>query len=499
MEYPFQGVVDGQADSTRHRLSENSLLGETSSDGSRRPTQETVSEKDVRATDLEVGGDGSGASTGETTGAEDVADPFGSAENAQVNHVGILLVAETVSLGILSLPSAMAAVGFVPGVLLIAGMGAMATYTGYVIFQVRMRYPQVHSFSDVAQLMFGRVGREIIEVAQVLVFVFIMAAHILTFSYMMNTLSRHATCTIVFSVVGTILSFMLTLPRKLQDISYISVFSCLSIVTAVVVAMVAMGISKPGVGDNFPVVPYNLTSFPKAVLAVSNITIAYAGHVAFFGFISELQQPRDFPKALAQLQITAITLYVVVAVVIYYFAGQKVASPALGSASPIVRKIAYGIATPTIVVAGVINASVAAKNIYVRFWRGLGKKEVMSEKSFRARASYWVICASLWIVAFIIAEAVPVFNNLLGLIGALLCSWFCYGFNAMFWLWMNRNGYTKSWKKIVLTCLNVGIFCFAVSICGLGLYATSKAIHDDPSGASFSCADTRSPTEKLTG
>ncbi|KAK4986053.1 hypothetical protein LTR28_002053, partial [Elasticomyces elasticus] len=185
MEYPFQGVLDGQADSTRHRLSENSLLGETSSDGSRRPAQETVSEKDASATDLEVGSNGSGASTGETTGVEQLTTN-------------------------------------VSGVLLIAGMGAMATYTGYVIFQVRMRYPQVHSFSDVAQLMFGRVGREIIEVAQVLVFVFIMAAHILTFSYMMNTLSRHATCTIVFSVVGTILSFMLTLPRKLQDISYIS-------------------------------------------------------------------------------------------------------------------------------------------------------------------------------------------------------------------------------------------------------------------------------------
>ena len=46
-------------------------------------------------------------------------------------------------------------------------------------------------------------------------------------------------------------------------------------------------------------------------------------------------------------------MYLIVAIVTYRYAGTDVASPALGSTSPLLRKVAYGIAIPTIVIAGV--------------------------------------------------------------------------------------------------------------------------------------------------
>jgi amino acid permease len=73
-----------------------------------------------------------------------------------------------------------------------------------------------------------------------------------------------------------------------------------------------------------------------------------AGHVAFFSFISEFKNPKDFPKALFMLQICDISMYVVVGVVVYRYAGNKVSSPALGSAGKVVSKVAYGIAIPTV-------------------------------------------------------------------------------------------------------------------------------------------------------
>jgi amino acid permease len=54
-----------------------------------------------------------------------------------------VLIAETVSLGILSLPSVLATIGMVPGVILIAGLGLLATYTGYVFWQFKMEHPYV--------------------------------------------------------------------------------------------------------------------------------------------------------------------------------------------------------------------------------------------------------------------------------------------------------------------------------------------------------------------
>jgi hypothetical protein len=73
-----------------------------------------------------------------------------------------------------------------------------------------------------------------------------------------------------------------------------------------------------------------------------------AGHVAFFSFISEFKNPKDFPKALFLLQICDVSMYIVVAVVVYRYAGDKVSSPALGSAGKVVSKVAYGVAIPTV-------------------------------------------------------------------------------------------------------------------------------------------------------
>lgn len=70
--------------------------------------------------------------------------------------------------------------------------------------------------------------------------------------------------------------------------------------------------------------------------------------MAFFGFISELKEPAGYPKALYLLQGSNTTLYTVSAIVIYIYGGKDVASPALGSTGPILRKVAYGVAMPTV-------------------------------------------------------------------------------------------------------------------------------------------------------
>lgn len=58
------------------------------------------------------------------------------------------------------------------------------------------------------------------------------------------------------------------------------------------------------------------------------------GHPGYFGFIAEMKNPEDFPKSLCMQQGFEILLYTVSAAVIYRFAGEGVASPALGSTGP---------------------------------------------------------------------------------------------------------------------------------------------------------------------
>ncbi|KAJ5037090.1 hypothetical protein NUH16_004973 [Penicillium rubens] len=337
--------------------------------------------------------------------------------------------------------------------------------------------------ADAGEQLMGRFGRELFGTGQLLFLIFLMASHILTFTVALNSITGHATCSIVFGLVGLILSLILSLPRTLEKMSWLSLVSFISIFVAVMVTMIALGIQNNGAAVK-PVVEANLVT---GIMSACNIAFSYVSHNTFFTFMAELKDPKDFPKALALLQSIDIALYIVAAVVIYYYTGADVASPALGSAGLLISRIAYGIALPTIVIAGVINGHVAAKSLYVRIFAGTDR---MHKRDWVAMGSWVGIAFGLWVIAWVIAEAIPVFNNLLSLITALFGSWFTFGFTGMFWLHMNKGLWFSSPKKIMLTLLNSLAICVGVILCVLGLYASGSAIHNNPTSASFSCAKT---------
>ncbi|KAJ6098495.1 hypothetical protein N7467_000030 [Penicillium canescens] len=419
-------------------------------------------------------------------------DPFGNEESGEVKYrimpwwqAGMLMVAENISLGILSLPSAVATLGIVPAFLIILGLSAISWYTGYIMGQFKQRYPQVHSMGDAGELLLGPIGREVFYVGQLLFIIFLMASHILTFSVLLNTITNHGTCTIVFGVVGLIVSFLGALPRTAEKVFWMSTISALSILIATIVTMVAIGVQAP---DNVQNDITTSPSFADAFLAVTNIVFAFIAHVSFFGIMSEMQDPKEFPKSLAMLQVVDTIMYIVTAMVIYCYAGPDVSSPALSSAGPLMKRVAYGLAIPTVIVAGVVFGHVACKYIYVRIFRG-ERSHHMHQRSFLATGTWVAIGLSTWTVAWIIAESIPVFNELLSLISALFGSWFSYGLPAIFWLVMNKGKWVSTPRKIILTIVNLVILAIACAICGLGLYVSGKAINESSSKSSWTCAN----------
>lgn len=138
------------------------------------------------------------------------------------------MVSETISLGILSLPAAVAGMGLAPALVVLIGMGLLATYTGYLIGKFKERHPHISSMADAGEVLMGRFGYELFGTAQLLFLVFIMASHILTFTVALNTITNHATCSIVFGIVGMIISCILSLPRTLEKVSWFSLVCELS-------------------------------------------------------------------------------------------------------------------------------------------------------------------------------------------------------------------------------------------------------------------------------
>lgn len=291
-------------------------------------------------------------------------------------------------------------------------------------------------------------------------------------------------CTVMWAGVGLVIFWLFNLPRNLNIASYLSVASSLSIFSAVIVTVVDVAIEKPIGSTSLDVA--NQLGFTGAFLSVTNIAIAFCSHSCFFNVISELNIKTDWPKALIMLQSLDTALYIVAAVVIYVYVGPDVPSPALSAAgSAVVRKVIWGIALPTIVIAGVIYGHVATRYIFGRI---LGKTRHMHKRTLIGDAGWVCVGLSIWIIAFVISESIPVFNSLLSLICALFVSWFSYGVPGIMWLFLYRGQYYSNWKMTAGLVSNIILVVVGFLLCVLGLWSTIDSLASNSTHTPWSCA-----------
>lgn len=149
------------------------------------------------------------------------------------------------------------------------------------------------------------------------------------------------------------------------------------------------------------------------------------------------------------------------------------------------RKAIWGVAIPTIVIAGVIYGHVAGKYIFGRIFRNT--KHIV--RRTKVSTLVWVLMTlSMWALALIIAESIPVFNSLLGFVSALFVSWFSYGLPGIFWLWMQRGHWFDSRARICKFAANIVLLITGFLLCVLGLWASIEAIATEKSTKPWSCA-----------
>lgn len=99
-------------------------------------------------------------------------------------------------------------------------------------------------------------------------------------------------------------------------------------------------------------------SFTSAIQGISTFIFAYSGAPLFFPIACEMRDPRQYPKALWLCQAVVTATYVTIGVVVYYYCGSYVASPALGSAGRTIQMVAYGIALPGLFVSATLSTHV---------------------------------------------------------------------------------------------------------------------------------------------
>ncbi|KAF5368473.1 hypothetical protein D9758_002416 [Tetrapyrgos nigripes] len=221
--------------------------------------------------------------------------------------VALLMIAEIVSNGMLSLPSSLAVVGMsyqpfqfrktlipnvfikthvkialihptgiVPAVILIVFLGIFGLYTAKLLIDFKLNHPSVHNMGDAGFILGGPVIREILSLGTIIFAIFGTGSELLSGQQALSTLSNNGLCAIDLLLIFAGASFLLSLPRTLGNISWLGLLSVLLIFIAGIVGMA-------GAGASFEVKRGNEISATKesdffhAFVAITNPVFAYAG------------------------------------------------------------------------------------------------------------------------------------------------------------------------------------------------------------------------------
>ena len=288
-----------------------------------------------------------------------------------------------------------------------------------------------------AGVIWGPIGREFVGVMFVIAFIFCTGSGLLGISIGLNSLSNHGACSVAFTFVGTVLTVIISCIRTWGKMTWPLTFGFISVMAGVLVVVIGVTLrdrpaAAPATGPyelGFHTIAY--PTFTAGMVGACTIMVSSCGCPGYLPVIAEMRRPQQFKRSAIIVAILVGSVYLSFSMVMYRWCGQWIASPSLGSAGPLLKKVAYGVALPSLCVSAAIFNHTSAKYIFVRLLRDT--KHLQSNSLIHW--STWITCnVTVGLLAFVLAEAIPVFNYILSLEASLFFAPMSLMFPAFFWM-----------------------------------------------------------------
>ncbi|KAK7045162.1 neutral amino acid permease [Favolaschia claudopus] len=414
-----------------------------------------------------------------------------------------LLMSEYICLAILSFPhngiSTFSILGMAPAVIVTIAVAASVQYTSYILWRFCLKHPEVRDVCDIGRIIFGGSDRgyNFTAVMFILNNTFIQGFHCLVGAKLLNTLTNASQCTILFSFISALICFLVSLPRTLNFLGGLGTFSALMMSVAILLALVFSGIQlhpegfTPDLGDAIVRAwPVPGTSFVLGMGAFLNITFTFVGQITLPSIIAEMKEPRQFLKPLTLSTIAGTVVYTLTGAIMYHFVGnQYMTAPALASLLPLYKKITFCFAIPTIFYLGALYCSVTTRFIFFRIY---AHSKHRYTNTLQAWFTWGGIMAISWTLAFLIAEMIPFFSDMLSLMSALFDGWFGFIYWALCYLILYPPSERwKGYQRSAETVLNYFLVAVGSFMTVAGTYVSIQSIINSYKtstvGGVFSC------------
>ncbi|GAO15374.1 hypothetical protein UVI_02010380 [Ustilaginoidea virens] len=398
---------------------------------------------------------------------------------AHFNRLGwkrltIVLIVEAIALGALSLPAAFATLGMVAGVICCVGLGFIAIYTSDIVGKVKIAYPEVAHYADAGRLLMGRFGYEVVGAMFVLQLTFLVGSHCLTGTIAFLNITDNGACSVVFGVVSAIILLLVAIPPSFAEVAILGYIDFASILLAIGITIIGTGVvatkAEGGLSAvNWSAWPKQDLSFAEAFIAITNICFAYSFSMCQFSFMDEMHTPKDYVKSIWALGLIEIVIYTLTGAMVYSFVGADVESPSLLSAGHTLSKIAFGVALPVIFISGSINTTVIGRYIHGRIYKDSVTRFINTPKGW---ATWLAVISVITLAAFIIAEVIPFFSDLLSVSSSLFISGFTFYLPAMMWFKLLCKGKWYAKENLFRAVINALCFVIGIVVLVCGTYAS---------------------------
>lgn len=389
-------------------------------------------------------------------------------------RMAVILIVEAIGLGTFSLPSSFATLGIVAGVICCTVLGLATIYTGWIVGKVKVAYPEISHYGDIGGLVMGRFGTELVGGLYVLQLILMTASFCLTGTIAFNTLSDKGVCGLVFGIISAILLFLLSTMPSFAEAAILGYVDLTSVMTTIGIVVIGSGVQASSLpsgasGQNWSAWPATDTTFKDGMVAISNIMFCYSFCMFVTPFQSEMHTPTDFMKSIWALGVVEIVVYTIIGALIYVFVGKDVQSPSLLSLEGVLPKVAFGFALPLIFISGAIGNTVTARYVHLRLYKDSVTRFINTAKGWTT----WIaVLTVVTIVAWVLAESIPFFNDLLALSSALLISGFVLYFPAVMWLTLLCKGKWYARQNLLHATTCIFVFLLGMLVLGGGTYAS---------------------------
>ncbi|KZT67531.1 oligopeptide transporter protein [Daedalea quercina L-15889] len=422
-------------------------------------------------------------------------------------------------LGPFNAPYAISQVGYAPGVILYFIMGAMACYTGLLLWWLFLKLDSdvfpVKTYSDLMERIFGKTSRHFSAILQSIQLIINVGTICLSNGQSLSQITKEHLCFAVCIVIWAFVGMVIGQIRTLKSYGWLANSAVWINLGIIFISMGFISHSPPNYSAasnayGISAGPVETAAFvsqtlPNKVNGIMNMVFAYGGAMIFPEMLAEMRRPWDFWKGMCCAQALIFVAYLLYGLFVYSYQGQFTLSIAYQGVSK------YGWQTVGNVM-GLLTGIIAA-GLYGNIGIKVAYYSIVEEmfhgpplNSRKGRFIWTGMVLLYWALAFIVGAAIPQVQTISGLVAAVCIMQFTYTFPPalIFGFYFIKDGRdpstgTINWRagifagspwKVLFKIFNFFLALAALSMACLGMYGSGTAIKltfETSQATSFGC------------